>query len=379
MSMTPIATRIGSTVVAAVIAIGCCLPAPRLRADAVDVQALARDLGLVEASVASRDRPGWRPPRKVLVWTAMPDLARQLRVVAPDVEVVSVRDDEDAIANAAGADIVFGLCSRELLAAGREIRWLQSYWAGVEDCVAVPVVRERGILLTNMQRVAGPVMAEHVLAMMLAFARGLHYYVPQRMAARWTDDPPAPDKLMTLQGKTVLVVGLGGIGSELAKRAHSLGMDVIAIRASGRDGPDYVSQVGLPADLLTFASRADFIVNTTPLTRETTGLFDAKFFDAAKDGAYFFNVGRGPSVVHDDLVAALRSRKLAGAGLDVTDPEPLPAENPLWTMQNVIITPHVSGHADTGLEARYAILRENFRRYAAGEPLYAVVDPERGY
>jgi phosphoglycerate dehydrogenase-like enzyme len=245
--------------------------------------------------------------------------------------------------------------------------------------VAVPVVRERGILLTNMQRVAGPVMAEHVLAMMLAFARGLHYYVPQRMAARWTDAPPAPDKLMTLQGKTVLVVGLGGIGSELAKRAHSLGMDVIAIRASGRDGPDYVSQVGLPADLLTFASRADFIVNTTPLTRETTGLFDAKFFDAAKDGAYFFNVGRGPSVVHDDLVAALRSRKLAGAGVDVTDPEPLPAENPLWTMQNVIITPHVSGHADTGLEARYAILRENFRRYAAGEPLYAVVDPERGY
>jgi phosphoglycerate dehydrogenase-like enzyme len=234
-------------------------------------------------------------------------------------------------------------------------------------------------LLTNMQRVAGSVMAEHVLAMMLAFSRGLHYYLPQQSAGRWTDEPPAPDKLVTLQGKTVLVVGLGGIGTEVAKRAHALGMKVIAIRASGRTGPDYVSEVGLPDDLRAFASRADFIVNTTPLTPETTGIFDARFFDAAKRGAYFFNVGRGSSVVQKDLVAALRSRQLAGAGLDVTDPEPLPADDPLWRMQNVIITPHVSGHADSGTEARYAILRENFRRYVAGERLYSVVDLVRGY
>jgi phosphoglycerate dehydrogenase-like enzyme len=379
MGMTRISRPIGGAVVVLVIAIGCCLSAPRARAEQPEVQSLARELGLVESSVASRDRPGWRRPRKVLVWTVMPQLAEQLRKIAPDVEVVSVRNDEEAVASAAGADVVFGLCSSELLAAGREIRWLQSYWAGVEDCVAVPAVRERRILLTNMQRVAGPVMAEHVLAMMFAFARGLHYYIPQRMSARWTDDPPEPDRLMTFQGKTVLVVGLGGIGNEVAKRAHALGMQVIAIRASGRDGPDWVSEVGLPGDLLPFASRADFVVNTTPLTRETTGLFDAKFFAAMKDRAYFFNVGRGASVVQADLVGALRSRKLAGAGLDVTDPEPLPATDPLWTMDNVIITPHVSAHADAGIEARYAILRENFRRYLAGEPLYSVVDPERGY
>jgi phosphoglycerate dehydrogenase-like enzyme len=377
--MTRIVTRAPAATGLLALAALCAAPSGLHADERVDVQALAAELGLVEGSVATRERPGWRQPRKVLVWTALPGLVDRLRAVAPGVEVVPVRDENEAAAHATGADAVFGLCSARLLAAGRDLRWIQSYWAGVEDCLAVPAVRERGLLLTNMQRVAGPVMAEHVLAMMLAFARGLHYYVPQRIAGRWTDEPPAPDRLLTLQGKTLLVVGLGGIGGELAERAAALGMRVLAIRASGRTGPKSVSQVGLPDDLLAFASRADFIVNTTPLTPATTGIFDARFFAAAKRGAYFFNVGRGPSVVQKDLVAALRSRKLAGAGLDVTDPEPLPADDPLWTMQNVIITPHVSGHADTGPEARYAILTENFRRYVAGDRLYSVVDLGRGY
>ena len=156
-------------------------------------------------------------------------------------------------------------------------------------------------------------------------------------------------------------------------------MVVDAVRASGRDGPPFVRHVGLPDELLALAAKADFIVNTTPLTPETKGLFDARFFAAAKQGAYFVNVGRGQSVVQKDLVAALRSGHLAGAGLDVTEPEPLPADDPLWSFGNVIITPHVATDSDLGQAARIAITAENVRRYVAGEKMLSVVDLGRGY
>ena len=230
-----------------------------------------------------------------------------------------------------------------------------------------------------MQRVAGPVMAEHVIAMIMASARGLDFFITERAARRWTDQPPPPTRLISIDGKTVLVVGLGGIGTEVARRASALGMHVDAVRASGREGPSFVRHVGLPDELHKLAANADFIVNTTPLTPETRNLFDAKFFAAAKQGAYFINVGRGQSVVQKDLVAALRSGHLAGAGLDVTDPEPLPPDDPLWTFGNVIITPHVSTVSDLGHAARIAIAAENLRRYVAGEKMLSVVDLGRGY
>jgi len=222
-------------------------------------------------------------------------------------------------------------------------------------------------------------MAEHVLAMMLALARGLDFYIPERMAARWTPQLPPPARLLTLEGKTVLVVGLGGIGTEVARRASALGMRVVATRASGRGGPPFVSYVGLPDELGKLAGEADFIVNTVPLTPATTGIFNAAFFAAAKPGAYFINVGRGKSVVQADLVAALRSGRVAGAGLDVTDPEPLPPEDALWKFPNVIVTPHVSAESDMDSEVRFAILRENLRRYVAGERMPSVVDVAKGY
>jgi phosphoglycerate dehydrogenase-like enzyme len=140
-----------------------------------------------------------------------------------------------------------------------------------------------------------------------------------------------------------------------------------------------VSYVGLPDELLKLAGEADFIVNTTPLTPATSGLFDARFFAAARPGSFFINVGRGGSVVQADLVAALKSGRIAGAGLDVTDPEPLPPDDPLWKLPNVIITPHVSAASDLGMEARLAIARENLRRYVAGEKMLSVVDLDRGY
>ena len=342
-------------------------------------QALIEKLGLVESPAPVRERADWQPPKKVLFWAMQPDLLPVLQAAAPGVEFLPAKDIAEAVALAKDADAVLGFCSPELLAAGPNIRWIQAYWAGVERCVAIPALRERGILLTNMQRVAGPVMAEHVMAMMMAFARGLHFYIPERMAGRWTQEPPPPTRLLTIEGKTVLVVGLGGIGVEVAKRASALGMRVTAVRASGREGPAFVSYVGLPDELRKLATEADFVVNTVPLTPATTGLFDAGFFAAMKPGAFFVNVGRGKSVVQADLIAALRSGRLGGAGLDVTDPEPLPADSPLWQMQNVILTPHVSAESDHGNEARFVIARENLRRYVAGDKLLSVVDVARGY
>ena len=343
------------------------------------VSRLVDQLGLQESATPVRERPGWQRPKKILFSNLDPSLLPALQSVAPGVELVPAKDAAEAAKLAAGVDAVMGFCTPEVLAAGTKIRWIQVYWAGVERCVSIPALAERSILVTNMQRVAAPVMAEHVLAMMLAFSRGLDFYIVERSAARWTRELPPPAKLVALEGKTVLVVGLGGIGTEVAKRAHALGMRVIATRASGRDGPPFVSYVGLPDELRKLAGEADFIVNTTPLTPATTGVFDAGFFAAAKRGAYFVNVGRGRSVVQVDLVEALKSGRIAGAGLDVTDPEPLPADHPLWKFPNVIITPHVSAESDVDQNVRFAVLRENLRRYVAGEKMLSVVDVSKGY
>lgn len=344
-----------------------------------DATELIARLGLEESPGPVRERKGWSPPRTVLVYNVRPNLLPALQAVAPGVKLLTADDAGQAVELARHADAVLGFCSAEVLQAGKKIRWVQTYSAGVERCVELPAIQARDILLTNMQRVAGPVMAEHVLAMMFAFARGLDFYIPERLERRWTEQLPATSRMVTLDGKTVLVVGLGGIGTEVAARTHALGMTVDAIRASGRHGPEYVREVGLPSDLLRLAARADFIVNTTPLTRETRGMFDARFFGAVKPGAYFFNVGRGQSVDQEALVDALRSGRLAGAGLDVTEPEPLPPGNALWSLPNVILTPHVSTRSDLGDAARLAVVRENLRRYVVGDKMLSVVDTRKGY
>ncbi|MEX1994808.1 MAG: D-2-hydroxyacid dehydrogenase [Steroidobacteraceae bacterium] len=340
---------------------------------------LIAELGLKESPVALVDRPGWVAPRRVVIPAADAGRLAWMQAAAPGVELLPAKDRAEAARLAAGADAVIGFCTPEVLAAGRGIRWIQVLSAGVERCIGIPGFAERAIALTNMQKIAGPVMSEHVLAFMFGLARGLATYVPLQARGEWKDDAVPDARMWSLEGKTLLVVGLGGIGTETAKRAHALGMQVIAIRNSGRTGPATVTEVGLGADLHAFAARADVIVNTLPLTAQTTRLFDKAFFDAAKRGALFINVGRGASVVTTDLVAALEDGRLGGAGLDVTDPEPLPADHPLWRAPNVLITPHISATTDLGEEPRWLIARENLRRYAVGGKLLSEVDVGRGY
>jgi phosphoglycerate dehydrogenase-like enzyme len=340
---------------------------------------LVEELGLKESEVALRDRPGWTPPRKVVLMGADAAQLAAMQAAAPGVAVVAAADRAAAAREAADADALIGECVAEVIQAGPRLRWVQRMYAGVERCVAIPAFTERGIVLTNMQKVAGSVMAEHVMAFMFALTRGFHAYLPAQAKGEWADEAVPESRMWEVKGRTMLVVGLGGIGTEVAKRAHALGMTVIATRNSGTDGPDYVAEVGLADKLLPFAGRADVIVSTLPLTPQTKGLMNKAFFDAAKRGALFINVGRGATVVTDDLLAALKDGRLGGAGLDVTDPEPLPADHPLWRAPNVIITPHVSASLEGNEVPRWLLARENLRRYVAGGKLLSEVDVRKGY
>lgn len=349
------------------------------RADAAgETPSIQERFQLEEAKTPVRERDGWRKPERILVLGVPKSAVAQWQAAAPGVELVFAGSGAEALSGARDVDAVIGSCSSDLLEAGKRIRWVQVYAAGVEDCVAVPAFRERDILLTNAQRVLGPVIAEHVTAMMLALTRGFDAFIPAQTERQWRRDA-ASRSLTQVEGKTMLVVGLGGIGTEIAERAHALRMRVIATRASGRTGPDFVSYVGLPDELHKLAREADVIVNATPLTPQTTDLFDAEFFAQMKPSAYFINIGRGRSVVTSALVDALYKGKIGGAALDVVEPEPLPSDHPLWTAPNIIITPHVSNASDLGFAARLEVALENLRRYVAGERMLSVVDVAKGY
>lgn len=358
----------------------CALALASLTVHAADNAAsgVIQHYGLQQADAPVKERKGWRKPKRILIGGFASEIGPALQSAAPDVEFI-VAGSPEAKARLASIDAAIGICSADLLAAAKSIQWIQMVTAGVENCVSIPAIKERNILVTNMQRIAGPVIAEHVIAMTMALTRGLDLFIPAQATGQWRRNDVPEGRMAVVDGKTMLVVGLGGIGSEVAKRAHALGMKVTATRASGRTGPDYVSYVGLPEELPKLVSEADFVVNTAPLTPQTKGIFNAALFEKMKPTAYLINVARGGSVVTADLMAALQNKKIAGAALDVTDPEPLPPDHPLWKTPNVIITPHIASDSDLGWDAPIQVVRENLRRYVAGEPMLSVVDVSRGY
>jgi phosphoglycerate dehydrogenase-like enzyme len=345
-------------------------------------EALIERFELRESPTPVRERPGWTAPMRIVV--ADVAIADVLRGIAPEATVVGVPGlrnyaaMEEAVE---GADVLIGLCTPEIIARGTSLKFIQLLNAGADSCTTIPAVAERGILVTNLQRIQGPHMAEHAIALTLALARALPQYGVEQAGGAWTRGfrERREEQPVELEGKTLLVVGLGGIGTEVANRAHGLGMRVIATRNSRREGPDFVEYVGLADEYRTLAARADVVVNATPLTSETRGMFDAQFFDALKRGAFFINIGRGESVVTEALVAALEAGKVGGAGLDVTDPEPLPPGHPLWGMRNVIITPHVATSSDVRSDRTLTLVVENLRRYMRGDALLSVVDLTLGY
>ena len=354
---------------------------------------LIESLSLRESAEPIRNHPRWAEPRKVVVvYRSTPggseaEFLAGIEAVAGNAEVVLfnpsgfvqaiwsrlVGRDSDLIAD---ADVFIGFCSPQIVSQLENLRWIHTYTVGVNRCLSDPGVRERDFILSNNQRVSGPSIAELAIAMTLMLSKKLHYYQDQQDHRRWAGDVGLSTDL---SGKTLLILGLGGIGTETARRASALGMRVIATRNSSREGPEFVDKVGLSEEMYVFAGEAEFVVNALPLTEKTNGLIDSKFFDSLKPGAYYINVGRGKTTVTDDLVAALNDGTLAGAGLDVTDPEPLPADHPLWVAKNVVLTPHIAGRNFDSVRRTLIIAKENLRRYVQGEKLLSVVDIERGY
>jgi phosphoglycerate dehydrogenase-like enzyme len=274
--------------------------------------------------------------------------------------------------------VLIGWCFPDLLTKAPKLRWVHHLTVGIDACNMSPAFVDAPFLISNNKRNTGPAMAEHGMAMLLMLTRNLQHFRDQQNEQLWLRKP-GTSPMIEISGKTMLVVGLGGIGTEVARRASALGMRVIATRNSSREGPEYVDYVGLADELLTLSRQAQVVVNTLPLTKQTLGIFNAEFFASLPKNSYFISLGRGKHTNTEALLTALENGTLAGAGLDVTDPEPLPKDHKLWAMKNVIITPHISSATDSDTSMRWIVARENLRRYIRGEPLLNEVDKQKGY
>lgn len=318
------------------------------------------------------------PLSRVVVMIHTDEARREgLRREFPDIEFVFT--DPDHIAeHIAGAQVLLGWSKLDgLLDHADELVWVQNVGAGVERVVSDDFW-SRDLILTNGSGVMAPNIAEHVIGMMLALARRFPALLEAQREQRWKGDVDSTS-VTELGGQTALLVGVGEIGLQIARRLTAFDLMVLGVRRSAGDPPEHFEEVGSFEDLPRLVERADHVVSSVPHTPETIGIFNADLFAQFRRGARFYNVGRGTSVVQPDLIAALESGQLSGAGLDVTDPEPLPQGDPLWTAPNVIITAHTSGATPRFQDRLFDLFTDNLRRYVAGEALRNVVDQERGY
>lgn len=272
------------------------------------------------------------------------------------------------------------------------LKWLQMHSAGIDNLFDAPVWQQ-DIIISNMSGIHAPQMAEHALAMMLAFRWKLPTMFQLKRNTEWPEGRWDIFAQPELRGSTLGIVGYGAIGRELARQAQALGMHVLAVNRSGQRQPYHGyrepatgdPQAEIPdviyssGNLLDMLPACDYVVLLAPLTADTHHLFSTHAFLAMKPTAFFFNLSRGPLVDEAALIDALRQGQIGGAGLDVFEQEPLPPESPLWTLDNVIISPHVAGFSLTYDDRASDLFAENLRRYLAGETLINQVERERGY
>jgi phosphoglycerate dehydrogenase-like enzyme len=288
-------------------------------------------------------------------------------------------DGGDALTKAAEAEGYIGSPDAALLEAAPKLKWVHIFSAGIERYTGLPGIRDGRVTLTNLKIHQGPEIADHAMAMLLSLTRNLPAYQRAQQDGKWVKSPEGSLPMIELRGRTMLVVGYGGIGTQVAERARAFGMKVMAVDIRDIPLTQTLDRTGKPDELDEMLPLADVVVSCVPLTPQTEKMFGAAQFTAMKGGAYFINVSRGQVVDTAALEDALRRKKLGGAGLDVTDPEPLPADHALWQMPQVIITPHVAGISDARSERQAELIRENLARFAKGLPLKNRVDPEKGY
>jgi phosphoglycerate dehydrogenase-like enzyme len=299
--------------------------------------------------------------------------AREVASAVPDLHVVVAESVAQARAELADADAAFGTLPPELLPHAGKLRWLQAPAAAPPAGYYYPALAEHPVAVTNFRGIYNDHIAAHILAFVLAFARGLHRYIPLQLRRAWE---PAPNDsgVVHLPETTALIVGVGGIGGETARLCAAFGMRVIGVDARQTEAPEGMEALVGPAHLDRLLPEADWVILTIPHTPETEGLIDLGRLRLMKPSAFLINIGRGMTVRLDDLTRALREGIIAGAALDVFEQEPLPGDHPLWEAPNVLLTPHVAGYGPYLDARRLAIIVENARRFVRGDELLNVVD-----
>jgi len=319
---------------------------------------------------------------------------QKIRAAAGDMAVVNAANEAEALRGVADADAFFGKITAPLLAAAHKLRWVQTATASLEHYM-FPELVAHPCVLTNMRGLFSDVIADHVMGYIICFARNFHHYIRNQLSARWDPaggeaersnfaaGPGTVSKIdrahLHLADATLGVVGLGNIGSEIARRGLAFGMRVLAVDPVQTEAPPGVASVWKPDRLPELLAASDFLVVAAPHTPDTVKLFRRPQFQRMKRSAFFINIGRGAIVDLTDLTAALRAGEIAGAGLDVFEIEPLPADHPLWKMANVILTPHVAGYSPRIAERHLAVLLENIGRFRRGETLRNVVNKEKWF
>jgi phosphoglycerate dehydrogenase-like enzyme len=323
-------------------------------------------------------KPGEEVIKIVCAEKLTPAEVEQIRSAGKNIALRMLSDRSELKNHAADAEVILGVVDRETMMAAKNLKWVQTWAAGVESLPKE--LMEHQCALTNMQRVFAPVIAETAIGLLLSLTRGLTQdSIPAFKERKWKrGEPGAP--LIDLYKKTIGIVGMGGIGSETARRLHyGFDMRVLATDAKPMPKPDFVAELREPGWLIEMVPQVDVLMSAAPLTNVTRQMFNESVFRKMKPAAYFINVSRGGLVDQNALVRALKEKWIAGAGLDVATPEPLPPENPLWDCPNLVITPHNSGNAPIRQLRLVSLVAENVRRYSNGLPLLNVVDKARGY
>lgn len=300
--------------------------------------------------------------------------AARLAAQFPQLEVLRCETAEEAQAALARADAAYGTLPAGWSAPS--LRWLQAPMAAPPVGYFSPELVAHPVTVTNMRGIYNDHIATHVMAMLLSFVRGLPAYAAEQRAHRYRG---ARVPKLHLADSTVLLVGAGGVGRQVARYLEPFGPRVVAVDARERQLSAGLHELHDADQLDAQLPRADLVVVSVPHTPQTEGMFDRRRFALMRPSAYFINIGRGMTTRLDDLVAALQAGELRGAGLDVFDQEPLPPDHPLWDLPNVVITPHVALDGPYLDERRYEVIAENCRRFLAGEELLQVVDKARWF
>ena len=304
--------------------------------------------------------------------------ARAMSDVAPGLEVVYAEDRSAQLAALPGAKACFGTLDPALLAAADQLEWLAAPAAGPPKGYYFDELIASSVQVTNFRGIFNDHISAHIMAFVLCFARGMHAYFRDQYDGQWRKGGEMRSATH-LAESTALIVGVGGIGGATAVHCHHFGMRVLGVDPRVEEAPEGVDVLYRPDELTALLPQADFVILTAPQTPSTEGLFTSDMFAQMKPSAFFINIGRGSNVALSDLNVALRDGTIAGAALDVFETEPLPADHPLWTAPNFLMTPHTAAAGPYLNQRRLELMVENARRFAQGEPLVNVVDKEHWF